>query len=137
MAKTADTISAYWALRSEIESRKFAPIYLLHGDETYFIDAISDLIESKVLSEAEKSFNQSIVYGKDVKMPELMSMARRYPMMSDFQLILVKDAQDLKEWDMFLSYAENPLKSTILVFAFRNAKMDLRTKTGKFIAKYC
>ena len=137
MAKTADTISAYWALRSEIESRKFAPIYLLHGDETYFIDAISDLIESKVLSDAEKSFNQSIVYGKDVKMPELMSMARRYPMMSDFQLILVKDAQDLKEWDMFLSYAENPLKSTILVFAFRNAKMDLRTKTGKLIAKYC
>jgi DNA polymerase-3 subunit delta len=70
-------------------------------------------------------------------MPELMSMARRYPMMSDFQLIIVKDAQDLKEWDIFLSYVENPLKSTILVFAFRNAKMDLRTKTGKLIAKYC
>lgn len=137
MAKTADTISAYLALRSEIESRKFAPIYLLHGDEPYFIDSITDLIENKVLPEAERSFNQTIVYGKDVKMPELISMAKRYPMMSDFQVIIVKDAQDLKEWDLFLNYAENPLKSTILVFAYRNAKMDLRTKTAKAVAKYC
>ena len=93
----------------DLKNRKYKPIYLLHGDETYFIDAISDLIESKVLSDSEKSFNQTIVYGKDLKMPELMSMARRYPMMSDFQLIIVKDAQDLKEWDIFLSYVENPL----------------------------
>ncbi len=136
MAKSADTISGYLALLTEIKSRKFSSIYLLHGDETYFIDSITDALENTVLPEAERSFNQTVVYGKDVKMSELVSMAKRYPMMSDFQLIVVKDAQDLKEWDAMLSYAENPLKSTILVFAFRNAKMDLRTKVGKVIASH-
>ncbi len=136
MAKSSDTISSYLTLMTEIKSRKFSPIYLFHGDETYFIDSLTDLIENTVLPEAERSFNQTVVYGKELKMPDLVSMAKRYPMMSDFQLIVVKDAQDLKDWDMLLNYVENPLKSTILVFAFRNAKMDLRTKIGKSLAGF-
>ena len=136
MAKGTDTISNYMALLAEIKSRKFSPIYLFHGDETYFIDSLTDALENSVLPEAERSFNQTVVYGKDVKMPDIVAMAKRYPMMSDFQLIVVKDAQDLKDWDMLLHYVENPLSSTILVFAFRNAKMDLRLKVGKALAKY-
>lgn len=136
MAKSSDTISSYLTLMTEIKSRKFSPIYLLHGEETYFIDSLTDLLENTVLPEAERSFNQTVVYGKELKMPDLVSMAKRYPMMSDYQLIVVKDAQDLKEWDMLLNYVENPLKSTIIVFAFRNAKMDLRTKVGKTLASF-
>jgi len=136
MAKSSDTVSNYLSLLSEIESKRFVPIYLLHGDETYFIDSLTDALENNVLPEAERSFNQSVVYGKDIKMADLIAMVKRYPMMSDYQLIVVKDAQDLKEWDLLLNYVENPLKSTILVLAFRNAKMDLRTKTGKAIASH-
>jgi DNA polymerase-3 subunit delta len=104
MAKSSDTVSNYLSLLSEIESKRFVPIYLLHGDETYFIDSLTDALENNVLPEAERSFNQSVVYGKDIKMADLIAMVKRYPMMSDYQLIVVKDAQDLKEWDLLLNF---------------------------------
>lgn len=100
------------------------------------MDSIANLLENSVLPESERSFNQSIIYGKEIKMNDLIANARRYPMLSKYQVIVVKEAQELKEWDKFESYATQPLTSTILVLCYRNAKFDMRTKTGKAISKF-
>jgi DNA polymerase III subunit delta len=132
-------------LLKDLKNRQFKPIYLLHGEESYYIDKISDFIEDNVLSDAEKGFNQSVFYGKDSDIMSILNAAKRYPMMSDYQVILVKEAQELK-WgkdgeddkkapDPLLAYFENPLPSTILVFCFRHAKFDKRKKTYKAIEK--
>src|SRR6476661_3636765 len=93
----------------DIKSRKFKPLYLLHGDESYYIDLIADALEQNVLSEAEKGFNQTVFYGKDTEAMNVINAAKRYPMMSEFQVVLVKEAQDLK-WDkaadQFQAYCE-------------------------------
>jgi len=125
MAKLSDTIANYLDLRKKILAKQYAPVYLLHGEEVYFIDAITELLEKSVLPESERSFNQTLIYGKEVKVHDLIAMARRYPMMSEFQVIIVKDAQDIKEFDKLLTYIENPLPSTVLVCAFRGNKMDM------------
>jgi DNA polymerase III subunit delta len=135
MAKT-DTIEGYQSLKERLKNGVFSPIYLLHGTEPFFVDSIAEQLEQSILPEAERSFNQSVLYGRDLKVNDLISMARRYPMMSKYQVIVVKEAQDMKEWDKFESYAAQPLDSTILVLCFRNAKMDMRLKTGKAIAKF-
>ena len=132
-------------LIKDLKNRKFKPVYLLHGEESFYIDQISDYIEENVLSAAEKGFNQTIFYGKDSDPMSILNAAKRYPMMSDYQVVLVKEAQDLK-WgkdgdddkksaDPLLSYFENPLPSTILVFCYRNGKFDKRKKTYKAIEK--
>ncbi|MCC7297759.1 MAG: DNA polymerase III subunit delta [Bacteroidia bacterium] len=136
MAKAADTIDNYLKLQEKIRGGNLSPIYLLHGTEPFFIDSLSDLIQNTALPEAERSFNQSVIYGKELKINDLMGMARRYPMMSKYQVIILKEAQDLKEWDKFEAYANQPLDSTILVINFRNAKFDMRLKTGKALSKY-
>jgi DNA polymerase-3 subunit delta len=132
-------------LIKDLKNRKFSPVYLLHGEESFYIDQISDYIEENVLSAAEKSFNQTIFYGKDSDPMSILNAAKRYPMMSDYQVILVKEAQDLK-WgkdgeddkksgDPLLGYFENPLPSTILVFCYRNGKFDKRKKIFKILEK--
>lgn len=132
-------------LLKNIENRIFRPVYLLHGEEAYYIDKISALLEQKVLSESEKGFNQTILYGKETDMMTILNAAKRFPMMSDYQLIVVKEAQELK-WskgadddkkasDPLLAYAENPLKSTVLVFCYKHAKFDKRKKIYKTIDK--
>ena len=83
-------------LIKDLKSRKFKPVYLLHGEESYYIDKISDYIEENVLNDAEKGFNQSIFYGKDSDIMSILNAAKRYPMMSEYQVILVKEAQELK-----------------------------------------
>jgi DNA polymerase-3 subunit delta len=130
-------------LIKDLKNRKFKPVYLLHGEESYYIDQISDYIEENLLSASEKSFNQTIFYGKDSDPMSILNAAKRYPMMSDYQVIIVKEAQDMK-WgkdgdddkksgDPLLSYFEHPLPSTILVFCYRNGKFDKRKKTYKTI----
>jgi DNA polymerase-3 subunit delta len=131
-------------LLKDLQNRKFKPLYLLHGEESYFIDKVSDFIEDRVLNEGEKSFNQTIFYGKDSDVMSIVNAAKRFPMMSDYQVVIVKEAQDLK-WgkddegkksaDPLLSYLENPVPSTILVFCYRNGKFDKRKKTYKAIEK--
>ena len=131
-------------LIKDLKSRKFKPVYLLHGEESYYIDKISDYIEQNALSDAEKGFNQTVFYGKDSDVMSIINSAKRFPMMSDYQVVIVKEAQDLK-WgkdddgkksvDQMLSYLENPLSSTILVFCYRNGKFDKRKKTYKAIEK--
>jgi DNA polymerase III subunit delta len=127
---------------ADIKKRAFKPVYFLHGEESYYIDFIADLLDKVVLTEAEKGFNQTILYGKEVDMLTIISTAKRYPMMSDFQLVIVKEAQnikfgkgDTKDADPFASYLENPLKSTVLVFCHKYGSLDKRLKIAKAIEK--
>ena len=94
---------------SDIKARKLLPVYLLHGDEPYAIDLVSDYIEDNVLDEAQKGFDQSVLYGKDADFTTIVNAARRYPMMSDYQVIIVKEAQHLKwkEDELLVSYLES------------------------------
>ena len=118
---------------NDIKSKNYKPIYFLCGEETYYIDRISDLIEKSVLTEDEKSFNQVVLYGRDTTVEEIVSTAKRFPMMSDYQVVIVKEAQNLsKTFDKFESYAVNPQLTTILVFAYRD-KPDGRKKIFKTI----
>ena len=128
----------------DLKNRKFKPLYLLHGEEPYFIDLVSNYIEHHLLPEHERGFNQTVVYGKDTDIMTVLNAAKRYPMMADYQVVLVKEAQDMK-WgkdddnkksiDPVLSYLENPLPSTILVFCYKYGKFDKRKKTYKAIEK--
>ena len=128
----------------DIKARKFKPVYLLHGEEAFYIDQITDYIEDKLLNDAEKGFNQTVLYGKDTDMATILGAAKRYPMMSDFQVVIVKEAQDLKwakeegaskEAEFVLNYFEKPLPSTILVLAYKYANFDKRKKIYKAINK--
>src|SRR5690606_11967996 len=119
-----------------IKNRNFKPIYFLMGDEPYYIDKISDYIEKNVLSEEEKGFNQVILYGRDTSIEEIVSSAKRYPMMADYQLIVVKEAQELSRTIEKLEiYAENPQTTTILVFCYKYKTLDKRKKVTKNLEK--
>ncbi|MEY3398818.1 MAG: polymerase subunit delta [Bacteroidota bacterium] len=112
------------------------------GDEPYFIDVITDYMEDHILGEAEKSFCQAVLYGRDVNMDGVIGMAKGYPMMGDRQLIIVKEAQDMKEWKkddelkVLENYLTNPTPTTLLVFAFKGKGLDKRKKLYKSIDKY-
>ncbi len=120
----------------DIKAKKIKPIYFLMGEEPYFIDKLSDFIEDSVLSEDEKSFNQTVFYGHDVSIEDIVSTAKRYPMMAERQVVVVKEAQHLlKNIDKLENYAENPMPSTILVFCYKYKTLDKRKKVSKLIEK--
>ena len=122
-----------------IKTKEFLPIYFFHGEEAYYIDIAVKALENDVLTEDEKAFNQTVVYGKDTNYNEILSLAKQYPMMGDKQLIIVKEAQDLKlneeETSLLEKYVENPVESTILVFAHKHKKVDSRKKVFKTLDK--
>ena len=121
---------------NEIKAGKIKPIYFLMGEEAYYIDKLSDFIEDKVLTEDEKGFNQTVLYGRDVTIEDIVSTAKRYPMMSERQVVIVKEAQDLSRTiDKIESYAENPMPSTVLVFCYKYKTLDKRKKVTKLLAK--
>jgi DNA polymerase III subunit delta len=120
---------------SNLKNQIYHPVYLLFGEESFFIDEISDYIEKNVLSEQEKEFNQSVVYGKDAKVPAIISMAKRYPMMANYQVLIVKEAQELDDVEDFLPYVENPLTSTLLVLCYKYGKVDKRKAFYKTVDK--
>ncbi len=121
---------------TDINKGNTKPIYFLMGEEPYYIDAISDFIEKNVLKEEEKGFNQVVLYGRDVSIEEIVSNAKRYPMMSDKQVVLVKEAQDLSRTiEKLEAYALNPQPSTILVICYKFKKLDKRKKLYKAIDK--
>lgn len=126
---------------SDLKARKFNPVYFIQGEESYFIDVISDYIEAHALSEAEKGFNQVVVYGKDVTMATVLTHARRFPMMSEFQVVLVKEAQEIQDLNkeigakLLLEYLKQPVPSTILVFCHKHKTLDKRRELGKNIDK--
>ena len=114
----------------------FSPIYFLHGDEPYFIDRIATYIAENVLTEEERGFNQMILYGKETSIDEIVSNAKRYPMMADRQVIIVREAQHLSRTiEQLLAYAEQPQESTLLVICYKYKKLDKRKKLFKTLTQ--
>jgi DNA polymerase-3 subunit delta len=123
-------------LVGDLTNQIYHPVYLLHGEESYFIDAVSDFIEEHVLSDLEKEFNQTIVYGKDSSVFMIMGDAKRFPMMANYQVLIVKEAQDLERIEELQAYVEKPLASTILVLCYKYGKFDRRKALYKAIEKH-
>lgn len=140
----------------DLKRRIFKPVYFLCGEEAYYIDVISDYIEHNVLEEADREFNQTVVYGKDTDLVSILGLAKQFPMMSEYQVVLVKEAQNLKELNksagsdddsasskgtsntatqQFLAYINNPQATTILVFCFKYKTIDKRGAIAKALQK--
>jgi len=123
-------------LITDIKGGKIAPIYFLMGEEAYYIDVISDYIESYVLQEEEKGFNQMVLYGKEVSIQDIVSNSKRYPMMAERQVIIVKEAQNLtKTIEQLVEYAKNPQPTTVLVFNYKYKTLDKRKTLYKALSK--
>ena len=126
----------YEEIISDLKNRIFKPVYFLAGEEPYYIDLITSYIENKVLPEAEKSFNQIILYADDTNIPSIIDIARRFPMMASHQVVIIKEAQSLKKLDDLVIYLEKPLVSTILVFCYKYKTVDKRTKLYKALESH-
>lgn len=121
---------------ADIKNRKLKPIYFLMGDEPYYIDLITDCIDKTVLNEDEKGFNQVVLYGRDTTVEDIVGNAKRYPMMAEHQVVIIKEAQELsRNIDKLESYAENPQPTTILVFCYKYKTLDKRKKVTKTLEK--
>ena len=121
---------------TDIRNKNLAPIYLLMGEEAYYIDKISDFIQDNVLAEEEKGFNQMVLYGRDVTIEDIVGNAKRFPMMADKQVVIVKEAQDLSRTiDKLADYAKNPQPSTVLVICYKYKSVDKRKAVYKTIKK--
>lgn len=112
----------------ELRARQYRPIYYLMGDEPYYIDLISDFIANNVLTDAEKEFNLTVVYGADVDIATVINAAKRYPMMSKHQVVIVKEAQAIRNMEELTYYLQKPLNSTILVICHKHGTLDRRKK---------
>jgi DNA polymerase-3 subunit delta len=121
---------------NDIKAGNIKPIYFLMGEEPYYIDKLSEYIENSILQEHERDFNQTVLYGRDVTIEDVVSNAKRYPMMADRQVVIVKEAQDLvKTIDKLESYAENPQPTTVLVICYKYKTLDKRKKITKILAQ--
>ena len=129
------TAATYEGILSDLKAKKYAPVYLLQGDEPYYIDKISAYIEKNVLTDDEKTFNQTVVYGKDIDVANLDNIAKRFPMMSEYQVVIVKEAQDLKKIEDLVYYVQKPQKTTILVLCYKYKELDKRKKLASAIEK--
>ena len=127
------------SILKSIKNKAFLPVYFLHGEEPYYIDVAVKSFENDVLEEDEKTFGQSVAYGKDTNIAEIISLAQQFPMFGNYNLIIIKEAQDLKfgedECKILESYIENPVPTTILVFAHKHKKVDSRKKFTKLLQK--
>ena len=122
---------------NDIKAGNIKPIYFLMGDEPYYIDKLTEFIEQNVLQEQERDFNQTILYGRDVTIEDVIGNAKRYPMMADKQVVVVREAQELSRTiDKLESYVENPQTTTVLVFAYKYKTLDKRKKVTKLLAKH-
>ena len=119
----------------ELRSKHYRPIYYLMGEESYYIDLISDYIMENVLTETEKEFNLTVVYGADVDIATIINAAKRYPMMSEYQVVIVKEAQAVRNMDELSYYLQKPLNSTILVICHKHGVLDRRKKLAAEIEK--
>lgn len=140
-------MSDFTQILSDLKKKVYHPVYFLMGEETYFIDAISDYIENNVLNETEREFDQTVIYGRDTDLGTILGTAKRFPMMSSYQVVIVKEAQNIREFGAkektdkddkppFQAYIENPQKSTILVICYKYKSLDKRTSLAKSIAKH-
>lgn len=122
-------------IKKDIQARKFHPIYLFMGDEPYYIDELTRLLENTILPETERDFNQTIFYGPETDAATIVTSARSFPMMSDYQVVIVKEAQGLKKIEELEVYAKNPLNSSILILNYKNGVLDKRKKMYAEIQK--
>jgi DNA polymerase-3 subunit delta len=135
MAQTAQGIL------DEMKKGIYHPLYFLQGEEPYYIDLIREYAEANALAEGEKGFNQMVLYGKETGMGQVMNQARRFPMMAQRQLVVVREAQEITDFNkeesqkLLLRYAENPVPSTILLFAHKYKKLDGRKELAKVLDK--
>lgn len=119
----------------EVQKKQFKPVYLLHGEEPYYIDLISKAIQDNALEEHERDFNQTVLYGKDADVLSIISEAKGYPMMAERRLVIIREAQDLKGIDDLESYCSQPNPTTVLVLAYKYKKFDSRKKLIKEISR--
>ena len=124
---------SYEKIIAEWKKKVYKPFYWLEGEEEYFIDKVMDYAEHNILNETETGFNLTVFYGKDAAWPDVINACRRYPMFSERQVVLLKEAQQMKDIDKLESYVENPLGSTILVVSYKEKKIDGRTKFAKLL----
>lgn len=123
-------------ITKDIKAGNIKPIYFFMGEEPYYIDKLTDFIEENVLQEHERDFNQTIIYGRDTTIEEVISSAKRYPMMADKQVVIVREAQELSRYiEKIEGYVENPQPTTVLVFAYKYKTLDKRKKTFKLLEK--
>lgn len=120
----------YASIMRDLSAQHYLPIYILMGDESYYIDKISDYISENALKPEDKDFNLSIVFGSDITAKQVIDIARRYPMMSERQVVVVKEAQNIKNIDALEAYLKNPMKSTVLVWCHKNGTIDRRKKSS-------
>ena len=147
-------LKSYEEIRRDIKNRIYHPVYLLQGEEPYYIDLLSELLESSVLDESEKEFNQTVVYGRDCELSNLLSIVKRFPMMANYQVVIVREAQEIKAFyprgksseageqagekdsgSPFTAYLSQPLASTVLVLCCKYKSIDKRSKLYKAIEK--
>ena len=118
---------------SDFKKKNFKPVYWLEGEEPFFIDEVVEYAEHKILAESEASFNLSVFYGKDTDWATVINACRRYPMFSEKQVVIIKEAQQMRDIEKLEGYIENPLLSTILVVSYKDKKIDARTKFAKVV----
>ena len=128
-------MKTYDQILSEIHKKQFAPIYFLTGEEPYFIDMISDSIENEALDEADRAFNQIVLYGRDVDVETIANHARSFPMMGERMVVIVKEAQDVKNIEAFEPYLDTLPETTLLVFVYKYKKLDKRKAFAKKLDK--
>lgn len=116
------------SIMADLKARKFVPVYYLMGDEAYYIDQIADYIAENVLQPEERDFNQTVLFGSDVNASQIADYARRYPMMSEYQVLIVKEAQNVKNTEALERYFKQPMATTILVMCHKNGTVDGRKK---------
>ena len=121
---------------SDIKARNIKPVYFLFGEEPYYIDRISEYIEKNILTEEERGFNQMVLYGKDITIEDIVSNAKRYPMMAEYQVLVIKEAQHLSRTiEQLVQYVKNPQQTTVLVVCYKYKKLDKRKNLYKEIKK--
>ncbi len=125
--KEVEKILADW------DKKKYKPVYWLEGEEPYYIDQLTHFAEHNILSESEASFNLSIFYGKDADWASVVNACKRYPMFGETQVVLLKEAQQMRDIDKLENYIDNPLNSTIFIVAYKEKKLDARTKFAKLV----
>lgn len=130
-----ESTAAYASLSKEIAARRFAPVYLLMGEEGYFIDRLSEMLATSVLGEAERTFSQIVAYGKDSDAGQIINFCRQVPMMGDYQVVILREAQQLRELDRLSLYTQSPSASTILVICHKDKNLDKRSQLYKHVAQ--
>ena len=118
----------YESIMHELMEGNYKPVYYLHGEESYYIDKIADYIAEHALAPEERDFNQTVMFGSDVTASQVADAARRYPMMAERQVVILKEAQNLKQTEALEKYVKQPLKSTVLVICHKNGKIDGRKR---------